>query len=437
MKIINALAIVFILCFVTQVVSAQELLTKEAAVQKALENSFGVKLSQNATTIAQNNTSKNNTGKLPSISLTGGYNFNLDNTSANFQDGRNTTLTLAPSQGLNASIGADYVLYDGFFRRYNTAQLEERYQLSKLELEATMENIAAQTLSQYYQIATLSENMKVLTSAIEISEERRTRATTRLEYGQGSPLDILNAEVDLNNDSLNYINTELQLTNAKRLLNNLMVEKEAIDYQIDPSADFLFGLDKVTLKEKAMSENIAIAQIDRNIQIGNIAIDMAEARKLPVVGVGLSYGYAYSKNNPASFLASISNNGLNAGLSVSWNIFDGGATKHSLQTAELNNIQLSLQKEQLLDNIAFEFDNAWANYENRKLIYQTQSKNVTISEENFKRSQERFNAGQINSVDFRQAQLNLLNAEISLINAKYQVKISEIELLLLSGQILD
>jgi len=103
----------------------------------------------------------------------------------------------------------------------------------------------------------------------------------------------------------------------------------------------------------------------------------------------------------------------------------------------LNNIGLRLERERVIENLKMEFDNAWANYENSLLIYKTQVKNLEISQLNFDRSNERFKVGQINSVDFRQAQVNLLNSETVLTSSKFQVKQAEIQLLLLSGQILD
>jgi len=43
----------------------------------------------------------------------------------------------------------------------------------------------------------------------------------------------------------------------------------------------------------------------------------------------------------------------------------------------------------------------------------------------------------VTSIEFRQAQLNLLNAELSRNQAKYQAKIAELNLLLLSGELLN
>lgn len=43
----------------------------------------------------------------------------------------------------------------------------------------------------------------------------------------------------------------------------------------------------------------------------------------------------------------------------------------------------------------------------------------------------------VNSIEFRQAQLNLLNAELSRNQAKFATKLAELDLLQISGQLLD
>ena len=425
-----------LLLFATTSLSAQEFLGEGEAVQRALENNFGIRLAENANVIAKNNTSKYNTGKLPTVSLDGGASYRWDNVTANFQDGRSASLSFAGTYGANASANVGYVLFDGFFRKYNIEQLQKRYELSELEVKAAMENVAAQTLSQYYQVASIAASTVILEEAIAISQDRLERVSTQFDFGQGSRLAILNAEVDLNNDSLNYINAILQLENAMRLLNNLMVESEFLNYSVNNDVVFLDGLSKEELRARMIEENITLQQIDKDIRIGTLDIDLANSRKLPSVNATFSYGYNYSNNNDASFLASQSFNGPSLGLGFNWNIFDGGSTRVAVENAKLNLLGIELQKEQAMVDLSYSFEDAWADYQNKLTIFRTEEKNVLINRENFERSIEQFNAGQLNSVDFRQAQLNLLNAETNLVRSRFQVKIAEVQVLLLAGRIL-
>ena len=81
--------------------------------------------------------------------------------------------------------------------------------------------------------------------------------------------------------------------------------------------------------------------------------------------------------------------------------------------------------------------NALEFYKNRLDIYGIQEKNVITNENNFDRSREQFQLGRITSIEFRQAQINLLNALTNKNLAKYDAKLAELQLLQLTGQLLN
>lgn len=419
-------------------ISAQEILSLENAIMQSIENNFQVKLAENQTAISDNQRQIFNTGQLPSIALDGGLNYNLENTTATFQDGRVAEVRSASSYGTNISLGVNYTIFDGFFRKYNIELLQNQYKLSELQLRLTLENVLAQTLSQYYQLALLENNVEILEETLSLTRERLRRAESQFEFAQVSRLAILNAQVDLNNDSLNLINARFELDNGKRLLNNILVrEADDIAYDVEKDFEFVEGFIYSKLKAETMASNTNLTINDKTIELGNLQIKLAEARQLPQFDLNSSYGFSYNRNNPAAFLSSASNNGLTAGITARWNIFDGGARKTAIENAKLEYQAFDLQKAQQLNNIELQFENAWNAYENALKIYETESSNLEISQENFRRSDEQFKSGLINSVEYRTAQLNLINSKLRQNTAKFRVKISEVELLLLSGQLID
>ena len=70
-------------------------------------------------------------------------------------------------------------------------------------------------------------------------------------------------------------------------------------------------------------------------------------------------------------------------------------------------------------------------------ILKVQKKNVETNEDNFERNLEKYNIGSISSIEFRRAQLNLLNANLEYNSAKYQTKLSEAFFLKICGEILN
>ena len=416
---------------------AQQVLSPEDAVNYVLDNNYGIKIANKNLEVSENNTTIYNTGYLPTVTGNAGATYNLDNNESEFADGSTTILNGAESSRYNASLDVNYTLFDGLGRKYNYKRLKEQYQLSELQARETIENTIIELFSIYYNVAQLSENATTFQQTLSISKDRLVRSEYQFEYGQNTKLEVLNAEVDINNDSINLINTKQQLSNTKRDLNFVMGNQLVDDFTVKTEINFLLDINKADLLEKAKSRNVAVLQADKSIQISELDIKTGKSSYLPTLGLVGSYGWNKSDNNAASFLAGSTNTGLSAGLNLSWNIFDGGSTLTTVKNAEIALENQELQKEQILLSLERDFNNAWDDYQNKLTIFRVQENNIITAQNNFDRSQEKFKIGQVNSIEFRQAQLNLLNAELSRNQAKYQAKLSELQVLQLSGELLN
>ena len=74
---------------------------------------------------------------------------------------------------------------------------------------------------------------------------------------------------------------------------------------------------------------------------------------------------------------------------------------------------------------------------NNLFILEVQEKSLNTSNNNFLRNLEKYNIGIVSSIEFRRAQINLLNAELSRNTAMYDAKLSELIFLKISGQIIE
>jgi outer membrane protein TolC len=164
---------------------------------------------------------------------------------------------------------------------------------------------------------------------------------------------------------------------------------------------------------------------------------ITRARYLPSISANAQYGWNRNNNNQASFLLSSMSNGLNAGATLTWNLFDGGTTRTNAQNTKLQNLNLALQLEETTNNLNRDFEIAWANYQNSLFQYNSLTRNLDNSKYNFSRTDEQFKLGQVNSVEYRQAQLNLIAVQNQVIQAKYSTKLAELRLLQLSGLLLE
>ncbi|WNH11145.1 TolC family protein [Thalassobellus suaedae] len=418
-------------------VFAQELLSPEKAVVLALKNNYGIKLAHTDVEIANNNAGILNSGYLPTLNGNAGATYNSNNTEAEFSDGRVTTLKGAESSRYNASVDLNYVLFDGLGRAYNYKQLKETQQLTGLQARETIENTILQLFTVYYNVAELTKNIDALTETLAISKDRLIRSQYQFDYGQSTKLAVLNAEVDINNDSINLMNSKQQLQNYKRDLNLVLGNTILGDFDVHTQVSFNTLYSRSELLEKTKVNNINLLQIDKNIAINTLGVKFQKSNYLPTVGLTGSYGWNKSNNNAASFVAVSTNTGFSGGLNLSWNLFDGGSTITRVKNAKINLEAQNIQKEQLVVSVERDFSNAWDDYQNKLRIFKLQEENINTSQNNFDRTLEKFKLGQVNSIEFRQAQLNLLNAELSRNRAKYLAKLAEFYLLQLSGELLN
>ena len=434
----NLRKIVFVfMSFCMTSITAQKLVSISEAIELALENNYGIKIISNNKEIAKNNAGVLNSGYLPTVTSSSGATFNRDNLEAEFANGESTALNGAKSSRYNASINLNYTLFDGLGRYYDYKRLKETYKLSELQARETIENTIAQLYVVYYNVAQVTENVTVLEKTLTVSKDRITRASYQFEYGQGTMLNVLNAQVDINNDSINLINAKQQLVNTKRDLNVVLGNVISSEFRVDTTIDFKLNIDQNDLANKVKSNNVNLLQLDKNIMINTFIVKANKSGYLPSLGLTGSYGWNKGNNNAASFVAVSTNTGLSGGLSLSWNLFDGGATATRVTNAKIELENRSLEKESMVIDIERNFNNAWDDYQNKLTIFQVQENNIITSTNNFNRTQEKYKLGQATSIEFRQAQLNLINSELNRNQAKYAAKIAELTVLQLSGELLN
>jgi len=435
------------------VVSAQEkLLSKDAAVSLALENNFGIKVAKNQVAIADNNAGILNSGYLPSLTGTAGATYNELNSNteypgqfeSNGSPRPDLEINDAESQSYNAALRLDYTLFDGMGRLYNFKRLKEQYQLSELQARETIENTILQLFSVYYEIAMLTENENVLRQALEISKDRIKRAEYSFEYGQNTKLDILNAQVDVTNDSISLMNVQQNLANAKRDLNVVLDQNLNEIFVVDTLVSFIPKLQLEDYIAQSKENNVAILQTERNMAINEYDIKVNRSGYLPTLGLSGSYGWNLNQSAATSFLPGqiipgSNRNSLNfaLGASLTWNLFDGGGTTVRVKNAKIAYENQEIFKEQVILEVDRDILNALGIYENRLQIFKIQEQNVVTNQNNFERSKEQFQLGRITSIEFRQAQINLLNAQTNKNLAKYDAKLAELQLLQLTGQLLS
>ena len=415
---------------------AQSPLDRNQAIKLTLENNLNIKLIENSRDMAKNNASILNSGYLPTASLNSSSNISYQDIEIVAGE-QNGSVEDSKNEANSTNISLNYVLFDGMGRKYNYKRFKEIYKKSEIEVKDVIEKTILQLFGVYYEVARLIEENKIIKSSLSISKERLKKRKIQLEYGQTTGLEVLNAEVDMNLDSINYLNSLKILSNAKRDLNLVMNIDLNTNHSINTDFRFITSEKMIDIFNNAKKNNSYLQIMEKDVLISDYNLKATKSSYLPTIGLNGSYGWNESINdNQYAFYNENRTNGLSGAISLNWNIFSGGNRITNNKNAKLNLTNSKIKKQKIELEFERDIKNAYSNYENSLFILNAQQMNLETNNNNFKRNQEKYTLGQVTSIEFRKAQLNFLNAKLSVNKAKFEAKLSELQVLQLAGEIL-
>lgn len=433
---LNNCWVLILVVFITNFTFGQELLTKQEAIEIALKNNFDIRFVKNNLQIAKNNADILNSGYLPTVSAAAGLTSSNKDFEGTLQDGTVRTAPENKTIRYNASVGVNYVLFDGFNRKYAFESLKKQYDISELQARFIIEQTLISVFQNYYTVARLTENVATLKEILYSSNDRLKRAQYSYEYGQNTRLDVLNAKVDVSNDSIAYLDKQQELSNAKRNLNVVLGRDLSKQMQVDTLVQYSLGFHLDEILSNALEHNASFEQTKKRVELNQFNEKISKSNWFPKISLNGNYAWDKSDNGVSAQFLNQTTKGLSGGVNVSWNIFNGGKTKTNVANAKILTQNQELVKQQEAENLKKEILNAWETYQTSLFVLEARKNNVLTSKLNFERTKERYELGQVNSINFRQAQINLMNAKLNLSGAKYALKLSELNLLRFEGKLI-
>ncbi|MEO1216454.1 MAG: TolC family protein [Bacteroidota bacterium] len=432
--------IIYILgCFVASLqLQAQDTLNLDESIQIALENNYGILIAKNDAQVSKNNAHKGAAGLLPVISFGGSGNYQNNATKLEFASPEFPAVDQSGAQSITyqAGITANYTLYSGGRNKNNYQVLKTSALLSETQSKATIEATITQVANAYYTIARLALSYKTLQENLDISQKRLSRAKNQQEFGSANKLIVLNAEVDINTDSTNLLTSFYNLENAKRSFNRLIGRPIDTPFSLDIFLGFEEMISLEALMENALANNVQMRLAEYNQQISELNLNIAKGAYKPSLSLNAGYNYSMTEND-AGLIISQRNIGPSVGASLNFDIFTGNTRKVNEQNAKISLENSRYQLEDTRLNLERDLANAYYTYQNNLSQLRLEEKSLNAAEENFRRTEEALKLGQSNSLQFREAQLNLQRAKDRLDDLKYTAKLSEIEVLRLSGKLVD
>lgn len=426
----------FMFLLFTIITFSQNIITPEEAISIGLKNNFDILIAKNNNEIANNNEGKGTAGFLPTLDANGGYSISSSDQTSNspFSFGNSTT------KGYEGRLSLNWTLFDGFKMFADNVRYKELSKLGDYQAKLIVENTMVNILAGYFNLVQQELLLGIAENSLKISEERLEKAKIRNSLGGASSSDLLNAQVSFNNDKSNKLDQELRTEIARKDLNILLAQDPETNIKVIDKIDLpAFAKDYETLIEYAKEKNSSLLIAIKNKEISESNITSLRADFYPRISLNANYGYSDREVNSDSqrFTSAVTTQSKDASvaLNFSFNIFNGLRDNIDVENAIIESKIRDLQLSNEENRIAGLVREKYITLQKRLEKISLEELNVTAAEQNLELQKERYETGTVNSLEFRDAQINLSRAQSDLVTAKFQARITILELQQLTGNI--
>ena len=418
----------------SQEINAQNNLSLKEAVTIAIQNSYDIKLVENAASIAKNNNNYGVAGGLPTVTANGTNNNTLTTINQTFPDAsRNTTRSGVDGSTLNGGLTATMILFNGYRIAATKDRLESIQKQTEAVLQTQMLNTSSTVMQQYYNVIRQVAFLKTIEKSIEASEQRVAIVKTRQEIGVANQADLLQSSLDLNALLQAKQNQLLVLDQVKADLFNSMVVPANSNYVFTDSiqVDQKMILSDVESKMKA---HPLLQSAQQLINVNQFLEKETKALMYPTLRANSGFNYNSNKST-AGFILLNESYGPFLGFNLSIPIYAGTANKRAYKNAQINTVSAKVQYDNTAQNLSTELFKTYQNYQNSLKQTPVEIENYKMSDALLTLVMERFKLGEATIVDVKQAQQSFETAGFRLTSLQFSAKIAEIELKRLSNQL--
>lgn len=446
---------IFIFSVLNFAVQAQEIWDLKKCIDYALENNLQVKQTRLNQNLAEENYLRSKAATLPTINGFASHSYNFGRTIDPFTN-QFATQTV---QSNAFSLSANWILFNGFQTIYNIKQNNYALLANKYDLEKIKNDIALAVISAYLNILYLEEQNQIAEQQVLLSQKQVERVTLLLNAGIVAKGTLLDLQAQLANDELQKVNIQNQLELAYLNLMQLMelntTEKiKIIKPQTVLPAENALNMSSTGIYQIALNNQPDIKAAELRVNSAYMGLKAAKGAYAPRLTLSASYGTGFSGlrkeviGNPIltgfdtvgittamdyvlvpnyTFNTRVTpfnkqledNQNRTIGVNLVIPIFNGlqARTAASMAKIQRSNAELALEsaKRQLEKNIQQAYADALAAY--KKFL--ATEKSVNALSEAYNYTEQRFNVGAINALEYNDAKNRLARAQAELLQAKF------------------
>lgn len=417
----------FLIAVSIQLIGQESELTLSVAIEKALENNYGIVVSKSEVDIAEINNTWGTAGRYPTI----GFSASSNNNAELINNTKGNTIT--------AGLSLNWTLFNGFRVVVTKNKLEQYQELAKGRSGVVVENTIQNVILGFYNILLQQKRLEVLKNLMQLSEDRYKYEQTKYDIGGSVTYNVLLAKNVYLDDKAAYLNQDVVVKNTIRNLNFLLGEEPNKQWIIkqefkSDTNDYKLG----DLMDKMMASNRTLQNQYINLMLQQEEIKLQQSAWYPRVSLsaGINNSYAWydqegMQSNPVEGLTPYGN------LSLSYNIFDAGNRKSAVDIAKINEQITQIETDEMKHSLTNQLYNEFEVYNLRKVLLNVSNESLEAAEMNLQIAEEKFKTGAINSFNYRDIQLNYLNSALNQLQSVYNLIYSNTTLTRLTGGFLD
>lgn len=417
---------------------AQEIYDLNRCITTGLERNFSILIARNSQEISSNNLTLGNAGFLPSVDIGANYGGSLNNTNQQLaNDSTNSTRNINnTSTTVNAAL--EWTIFNGFSAHTSYKKLNELKLIGELNTQMAVEDFMADIVSEYYYYVQQLQLYHNLAYAVSLSRERVRIDEERYLLGASSKLQLLQSQVYLNSDSSRYAKQNEVLQASQIRLNKLMaLDNLGQTIVLKDSAIYInMGLLYDSLVVDMQNANTSLLLASKNQSVSGYDYKLIAARAYPYLNLSSGYSYNY-RTFEDNIINTQQNNGLNYGLTLGVNLFDGFNKQRERANARVDIDTRKYQYQEVKQQVEADLITFYFAYQNNILLLKLEEQNIKTAEENLDIALERYKLGSLSGLELREVQQSLLEAEVRLLVVQYQTKLAEISLLQIAGRIME
>jgi len=335
------------------------------------------------------------------------------------------------------NLALSWTLFDGLANWNFISASRTRSTASERQLDESTLRVAFEVTRRFYEVVKQQRALEVRRETAALSEELAKRADALYSAGRGTKADTYAARVNLGNDRIAVRNQAAVLEGARADLAVVLGLTSSTGLEVVPPSTVAGPL--VPAQEPPpLPELLAEARKRRPVlaarKLSGEASDKEIARARgaywPVLGVQASYGKTSAEVDgrfglfgalSAQYVAS-------AQFTVEWNLFEGGATRASVQRAAVESRRAWTLLEQDEQAVAAEVTVAREQVAALTDTMATVQENVAAAEAGLRFARERLDAGVTSQLEVRDATLKVSEARLQWVSTIVDLVVARADL---------